>query len=99
MLKNQYQGSKMSRITRFFLICWFKDLSFSIALHLPPVDPQDIVVQSGLHVGRVQVLVWLNSLSTLHWYILMHIQGVFCDCCPPKKFKYVKLRLGESTST
>ena len=28
-----------------------------------------------------------------------NIQGVFCDCHPPKRFKYGKPRLGESTST
>ena len=28
-----------------------------------------------------------------------NIQGVFCDCRPPKKLKYGKPRLGESTST
>ena len=27
------------------------------------------------------------------------IQGVFCDCRRPKKLKYGKPRLGESTST
>ena len=30
---------------------------------------------------------------------IFNIQGVFCDWCPPKKLKYGKPRLDESTST
>ena len=42
---------------------------------------------------------WSCGLVFAKTFAMKSMQGVFCDCRPPKKFKYGKPRLGEPTLT
>ena len=42
---------------------------------------------------------FLHENDLLYLYLIIFVQGVFFNWFPPKKLKYVKPRLGESTLT
>ena len=92
------------------LKCWSTGLPYLwiiiIQIQLPEFTNPVIVLACDVRgagpysgVGLDYVQTWLNGLSGKATKHEVNLQGLFCDCCSPKKLKYGKPMLGESTLT